>query len=81
MMNNFYRNKLKNSDFTILCSNCVGGCIYHRLGKEFLSPTINLYFEQPDFVQFLLHLDYYCDEELLFIESDRSYPVATLGGG
>lgn len=28
-----FRKRLKNDNFTILCSNCIGGVIYHRLGK------------------------------------------------
>ena len=45
--NKFYertlRTKLKNKDFSIICSNCIGGIIYNRLGQKFLSPTINLW--------------------------------------
>lgn len=72
--------KLRNSDFTILCPNCIGGCIYHRLEQQFLSPTINCYIPAPDFVQLCLHLDYYLEQELQFIESGTDYPIAHLGG-
>lgn len=48
----FQRN-LRNDSFTILSSNCIGGVIYHRLGKQFLSPTINMWFRQPDIVHWL----------------------------
>ena len=75
-----FQKKLKNDHFTILCSNCIGGIIYHRLGKQFLSPTVNMYFNQPDFVEFCLHLDYYLSQELLFQETDYPYPVAVLQG-
>ncbi|MEE0856404.1 MAG: DUF1919 domain-containing protein [Ruminococcus sp.] len=27
----------------MISSNCAGGVIYHRLNKQFLSPTINLF--------------------------------------
>lgn len=74
------RRRLKNDEFTILCSNCIGGIIYHRLGKRFLSPTINLFLFQPDFVAFCVYLDYYLDKELRFIESEHDYPVAHLEG-
>lgn len=76
-----YRKKLKNSDFTILCSNCIGGVIYHRLGQQFNSPTINMWMIQPDFVQFLLQLDQYLLEPLVFIKSSEATPVAQLGNG
>ena len=75
-----FRKRLKNDNFTILCSNCIGGTIYHRLGKRFLTPTINLYIPQPDFVQFCLHLDYYLAQEIHFVESGNKYPVGELRG-
>lgn len=80
MISVYFRKKLKNSNFSILCSNCMGGTIYHRLGHIFLSPTINMWFSQPDFVCFLLHLDAYLEEPLRFVETSEATPVATLGG-
>lgn len=32
------RLRLRNKDFTLITSNCVGGIIYHELGLPFLSP-------------------------------------------
>ena len=75
-----YIKSLTNDNFTILCSNCIGGCIYHRLRKQFLSPTVNMFFTQPDFVDFCLHLDYYLSTPLQFIDHSGSYPVAILHG-
>lgn len=75
----FQRN-LRNDSFTILSSNCIGGVIYHRLGKQFLSPTINMWFRQPDFVSFCLHLDYYLRQKLSFYRGEESYPTAELRG-
>lgn len=75
-----YRKRLRNSEFTILCSNCIGGVIYHRLGKKFLSPTVNMFFTQPDFVSFCLNLDYYLQQKLHFIQTESNYPVAQLLG-
>lgn len=80
LISKHFRKRLKNDGFTILCSNCVGGVLYHRLGKEFLSPTVNLYFTNPDFVEFCLHLDYYLEQKLCFIETEHKYPVAQLRG-
>ena len=79
MISAHFRRRLKNEKFTILCSNCIGGVIYHRLGSKFYSPTINMFFSQPDFVNFCLHLDYYLNQKLSFIDSDSEYPVAVLG--
>ena len=72
------RRRLKNDNFTILCPNCIGGIIYNRLGKQFLSPTINLWLFQQDFIKFLLDLKGYLAEELVFIKSQYSHPVAQL---
>lgn len=75
-----FQRRLTNSHFTILCSNCIGGIIYHRLGQEFLSPTINMFFLQRDFVSFCLHLDYYLGQELAFLQTEFNFPVAELLG-
>ena len=53
------RGKLQNKDFSIISQNCIGGVFYHDMGLRFTSPTINLYFTCPDFVKFVLKLDYY----------------------
>lgn len=73
------RRKLSNADFSIICSNCIGGIIYHRLGLEFLSPTINLWMSQPDFLKFVLNMKEYLKLDLRFIEEKYEYPVAELG--
>lgn len=80
MVSRHFRRKLKNDNFTILCSNCVGGTLYHRLGKEFLSPTINLFMTNPDFAEFCLHLDWYLTQKICFIDTDKPYPVGELRG-
>lgn len=72
------RKRLKNDNFTIVCSNCVGGVIYNRLGKQFLSPTVNLWFLQDEFIKFLMDLKGYLAEELVFVDSKYNYPVAQL---
>lgn len=80
--NSFYekdvQNRLKNKDFTILCSNCIGGVIYHRLGQQFQSPTVNLWLHQRDFLKLAENLSDYIKEELIFVESEYDHPVAQL---
>ena len=73
------RKRLKNDNFTIISSNCIGGFIYHRLGKQFLSPTINLYFNQKEFIKFAQNLRYYITLPLEFIETEFDFPVAEIG--
>lgn len=75
---NKQRKKLKNDNFSIICSNCVGGFIYHNLGKQFLSPTLNCWMNQLDFIRFAKNLKYYLSLNLNFIESEYPYPVAML---
>ena len=58
------RNKLHNKDVTIICSDCIGGVIYHELKLKFNSPTINLYICPSDFIKFCLNLDFYLNSEL-----------------
>ena len=72
------RNRLKNTDFTLLASNCLGGIIYHELGVRFDSPTINIRMDSPDFIRFVSDIHRYLDAELLFVETDEPFPVAIL---
>lgn len=72
------RKKCKVHDFSIICSNCMGGCISHRLGEPFNSPTVNLWIGVEDFVKFASDLRYYVSLELVFIDSKRDYPVGQL---
>lgn len=77
---------IKESRPTILSCNCWAGFCYHRLGLEFLSPTINMYFAGHDFNKFVADLDYYLSLPVQFAESaydknlKRDYPVCRLGG-
>ena len=57
------KKELKNKDFTILSCNCAAGIIYHRYDHPFLSPTINLWIEQNEFLKFVSNLDYYLAQE------------------
>lgn len=73
-----WRKRLKNDQFSILCATCIGGIIYHRLGKQFLSPTINMWMNQKEFLVFLENLDEALEQELVFIETEYDFPVAQL---
>lgn len=83
VFNYFYeknlQRRIKNDGFTILCSNCMGGVIYHRLNKQFLSPTINLWMHQSDFLKFVKNLEGYIEKELEFVKTEYDYPVGKLG--
>lgn len=66
-------------DFTIISNDCCGGVIYHRIGKKFSSPFINLYIEHDDYIKLLKNLDYYLSSELVEIHSEEKYPIGILG--
>ena len=80
-----YRSRFTNQDITILSMNCTGGILYHDLGLQFLSPTVNLYMKAEDFIKFCENLKCYLsiDEMIPCKEPDiaenRKYPVAYLG--
>ena len=47
------KKRLKNKDFTLLTPNCLAGIIYHNLGLQFSSPTINIQFnDKTEFYKF-----------------------------
>ena len=56
---------LKNSDFTIISSNCLGGVISHKLGLKFMSPTVNLFYRtQLHLLSFVRSLPFYFEQPL-----------------
>ena len=66
---------------TILSNNCIGGCIYHDTGKQFLSPTINLFMSIDDFISFCLDLKYYIEQDLIEVnDGSKVFPIGKLGG-
>ena len=77
--------KLRRSKLTILSQNCWGGLIYHSFGLQFLSPTINIYVADRDFLRLLDDPKSALDSELRFYSSNvddtsqHDYPIMTLG--
>ena len=67
-------------DFTLLTSDCMAGLIYHTMGRQFLSPTINMSIRDPDFLKLLSDMDYYFQHEIEFVESPH-YPIGYIGEG
>lgn len=64
-------------DISIISQNCIGGVLYHDMGLQFLSPTVNLYFTCSDFVRFILNLDYYLNIDPV-MEWKETYPIGVL---
>lgn len=71
------RRKLRSSDFSIIAQNCIGGVFYHEMGMQFLSPTVNLFFQEPDFMRFVTNLDYYLGLDLR-MQWGEEYPIGFL---
>ena len=73
------RKKLKNTNPSIISSNCIGGIIYHDLGLKFNSPTINLTLPPEDFILFCENMDGFLNATPKEIQCDeRNYPVGEL---
>ena len=80
-----YRARFHNQDVSIISMNCIGGILYHDLGIQFQSPTINLFMRAKDYIKFCENLEHYlsidkliecCDPQIV---EDRDYPIAWLG--
>lgn len=79
--NKYYQKKLTNTDFTILCPNCIGGLIYHRLGEKFNSPTIDLTINSDDFCNFIDDIDYYTSKNVEYFSTrEDGVPIGIIGG-
>lgn len=62
---------------TFISQNCIGGVLYHDLGLQFLSPTINTFIPEPGFVKLVLNLRHYMEQELV-IRWGEEYPIGML---
>ena len=73
------REALTNTTPTFLCPNCIGGILFHDLGIQFRSPTVNLMILQTDFVKFVLDMDDYLAQKLSFFKHpEYDFPCAQL---
>lgn len=76
---NTMRRALTNQTPSLLCPNCIGGILFHDLGLQFRSPTVNLMMFQRDFVKFVRNMDYYLSQELRFFNHpEHEFPCARL---
>ncbi|MBE6584038.1 MAG: DUF1919 domain-containing protein [Ruminococcaceae bacterium] len=69
----------KNENFSIIASDCFGTFVYHSLGLQFLSPTINLFFSKKDFWTFVNDLEGFFAAELYEVKDHgQPYPIGKL---
>ncbi len=75
------RRRLKNTDFTIISSNCIGTIMYHDLGLPYRTPTVNLTISMRDLVKMAGRLRWYMAQELIecALEEGLECPAAWLG--
>lgn len=77
--NFFLRQKLKNTNFSLLSSNCNGALILHDLKLRYNSPFVDLWMKPKDFIQFVSNIEKYLDSELVFeTNPSHGYPTAML---
>lgn len=70
------RKRLKNKDFTWICSNCTAGIMSHKLGLKFNTPTVNLYMKDEDFVTAMENFDeFFAGEIIEDKNAPQQYPV------
>ena len=75
-----YRKRLRNTSFSLITNNCIGGIVSHDLGLQVRSPTVNLYFTDEDFILFCQHLRHYLGLPVEKVDSELGYPVGALKG-
>lgn len=65
------KKEFKQSKISLIAQQCIGGVIYHDMEMQFLSPTINLYFESKDFIKFIENIKYYIDLPIKIVEENE----------
>ena len=76
--------KVKENRVSLISNNCWGGMTYHSLELQFLSPFINLFVLEEDYLKLLENLQHYMQCPLHFVEEryednlKRNYPVMAL---
>ena len=74
------RKRLRNKSVSIIANDCVGGIISHDMNLRFLSPTVNLFFENDnDYLEYLSNIKYYSETVPLQIQRNGiKYPVGEI---
>lgn len=70
--------QLVKSSLSIFSLHCFGGLISHLMGLPFLSPFVNLYMKEHEFLKVLRHPQIYLSEELELVDTSKHYD-AVLG--
>lgn len=73
------RARLKAAGFSILATNCIGGVMYHDLGLEFLTPTVNLTISLADLIKLAENPRRYMEQSFAEIPEPGPCPAGMLG--
>lgn len=65
LINTKYRQRLNNTEFSIISNDCIGGVICKDLGCRFNSPTVNFYFTAEDYIKFISRMKEYVENGVL----------------
>ena len=77
--------KLKLHTPTIFSLNCMAGLLYYYMGLKFMSPIVNIRFNERDYLRFLTDPKRYLSTELTYLGIEtvsylgETYPVAGCG--
>lgn len=66
------RNRLNNTDFSIISNNCWGGSVYRRYNLPYSSPTVGLYFFADEYIKFLENLETLIRSDIKMIDAKES---------
>lgn len=73
------KKRLKNQNFTIISRDCFGTFVYHNLGLQYKTPTVNLFFSKEDFITFVFNLKEFLNVELEEVFGhNKPFPVGKL---
>ncbi len=77
----YFQSKTRNCNVRILSSNCIGGLLYHDMGKSFDSPTINCTVFGMDFIEMCKNPEkYFGTVPALVGKHEQGYPIADVNG-
>lgn len=77
--------QIQHANISIFTMNCFGGLISNTFGLPFLSPFVNLFFSEQDFIRFMRSPRVYMEEKLVFEKTafennlKFDYPIFRLG--
>ncbi len=71
------RKTVKMGGVSVISQNCIGGVLCHDMGQQFLSPTVNTFIKEPDFVKLCLNLRHYMALEPV-MQWGEEYPIGIL---